>query len=101
MLRQTRQDANAPASHYRAARWVNSDLRYPSFSVKLFFRCTYPLRLALKMALVEIIYGTATIGSELDPLTGAHTPEAAQSALNICRKHGCTHMDSARGHPPQ
>lgn len=53
------------------------------------------------MASIQIIYGTAAIGDAADPLTGFSTPEAAQSALNICRKHGCTYMDSARGHPPQ
>ncbi|ETN41700.1 uncharacterized protein HMPREF1541_03636 [Cyphellophora europaea CBS 101466] len=52
------------------------------------------------MPSVKVVFGAHAIGDPADPLTGFATPEAAQSALNICRKHGCTIIDSARGHPP-
>ncbi|KPM34299.1 hypothetical protein AK830_g12274 [Neonectria ditissima] len=46
---------------------------------------------------VEVILGTGNMGSQLDPLVkDLYTPSAAQACLDLFRRYGFNHIDTAR-----
>ena len=49
---------------------------------------------------LRIILGCGGIGDSSDPIAGHTSPAAAQTLLNIFRRHGYTELDTARAYPP-
>lgn len=47
-----------------------------------------------------VVLGCGNIGSSADPIAKFNTPEKAQAFLTTFRKHGFTHLDTARGYSP-
>ena len=47
-----------------------------------------------------VLLGCGNIGGSSDPIAKFDSPEKAQEFLNTFRKHGFTHLDTARGYSP-
>jgi aryl-alcohol dehydrogenase-like predicted oxidoreductase len=52
----------------------------------------------MALSLPTVVLGCFNIGGPSDPSAKYHTPEEAQEFLSTFRKHGYTHLDTARSY---